>query len=150
MRVQPQRLQLVLVLSILTLGAVEARGDTSIPLIGATRQGNVEQVRRLLASKADVNARQGDGASALHWASYKGNVEITDLLLRAGANPNLANDLGERRRGRIAEEVEERLRRQIAAKRSRVNGDGRIACARTTVLLSIVKSCELRVKSIDK
>src|SRR5437764_849995 len=43
----------------------------SIELILAARQGNVEQVRRLLASKADVDARQGDGASALHWASYK-------------------------------------------------------------------------------
>jgi hypothetical protein len=57
MRVQSQRLQLVLVLSILTLGAVGARSDTSIPVIEATRQGNVEQVRRLLASKADLNAR---------------------------------------------------------------------------------------------
>jgi hypothetical protein len=33
----------------------------------------------------------------------------------------------------IEEEIKERLRRQIAAERSRVNCDGRIACARTTV-----------------
>jgi hypothetical protein len=42
----------------------------------------------------------------------------------------------------IAEEIKERLRRQIAAKRSRVNCDGRIACATTTLLLSIVRSID--------
>ena len=94
MKVQPQRVQLVLVMSILALGAVRASSDTFVALIQAARQGNVDQVRQLLASKAAVNARQGDGASALHWASYKGSLEITDLLLRSGANPNLANDLG--------------------------------------------------------
>src|SRR5215510_2982960 len=89
------RIQLVSMLGMLALGAVRATGsDNSNALIQAARQVNVEQVRQLLASKADANARQGDGASALHWASYRGSLEITDLLLRAGANPNLANDLG--------------------------------------------------------
>jgi ankyrin repeat protein len=95
MKVRLRPIQLVLLPAILALGAVRATGtDTSIELIQAARHGNVEQVRQLLASKTDVDVRQGDGASALHWASYKGSLEITDLLLRSGANPNLANDLG--------------------------------------------------------
>ena len=94
MRVRPQRVQLVFLLSILALSAAPARSDTSSALIQATRQQDVERVRRILSSKADVNARQGDGSSALHWASYKSNLQITDLLLRSGANPNAANDLG--------------------------------------------------------
>ena len=47
-----------------------------------------------MAQKADVNAPQADGATALHWAVFKGNKEIADMLLRAGANPKAANREG--------------------------------------------------------
>jgi ankyrin repeat protein len=42
----------------------------------------------------DVNAQQGDGATALHWAADVDNLAIADLLIRAGARVNAANDLG--------------------------------------------------------
>ena len=51
-------------------------------------------VLSLLAKKADVNARQPDGATALHWAAYADDAETTALLIRAGANVNVANDHG--------------------------------------------------------
>ena len=35
-----------------------------------------------------------DGTTALHWASYRDDLESADLLIRAGANVNAANDLG--------------------------------------------------------
>jgi uncharacterized protein len=44
--------------------------------------------------KADVNAAEADGTTALHWASYRDDVESADLLIRAGARVNAANDLG--------------------------------------------------------
>ena len=43
---------------------------------------------------ASVNAAEADGTTALHWASYRDDVESADLLIRAGAKVNAANDLG--------------------------------------------------------
>ncbi len=51
-------------------------------------------VRALLQKKADVNAPQTDGATALHWAVWQEDVEMTALLIRAGANANAANRQG--------------------------------------------------------
>jgi ankyrin repeat protein len=42
----------------------------------------------------DVNISQGDGSTALHWAAYRDHAESADLLIRAGADVNRANDLG--------------------------------------------------------
>jgi ankyrin repeat protein len=41
-----------------------------------------------------VNARQADGTSALHWAAHRDNLEMVDLLLRAGAQVSAANRYG--------------------------------------------------------
>ena len=65
-----------------------------VPLIEAAKSSDTAAVRALLQKKADVNAAEGDGTTALLWASYKDDVEIADLLIRAGANVNAANDLG--------------------------------------------------------
>ena len=41
-----------------------------------------------------MNATQVDGATALHWAVYRDDVETADLLLKAGANVKAANRQG--------------------------------------------------------
>ena len=38
-----------------------------------------------------MNAPQADGATALHWAVFRSDKAMVDLLLRAGANPKAAN-----------------------------------------------------------
>jgi ankyrin repeat protein len=65
-----------------------------LPLIDAARNADSEAVRRLLQEKADVNAAEPDGTTALHWASYRDDGVTAELLVRAGANVNAANDLG--------------------------------------------------------
>jgi len=60
----------------------------------AAMKGETAAVRRLLLAKADVNATQVDGATALHWAVYRDDVEMADLLLKAGANVKTANREG--------------------------------------------------------
>ena len=35
-----------------------------------------------------------DGATALHWAVYRDDLELADLLIRAGANVKAANREG--------------------------------------------------------
>ncbi len=63
-------------------------------LADAAMKGNRDAVRALLLRKADVNAPQIDGATALHWAVRSDDVEMTDLLIRGGANPSLATREG--------------------------------------------------------
>ena len=57
-------------------------------------RGDRDALRALSRKGADVNAAEADGTTALHWASYRDDVESADLLLRAGARVNAANDLG--------------------------------------------------------
>ena len=56
-------------------------------LSDAAMQGDQDAVRSLLKQKVDVNAPQGDGTTALHWAAYRDDPEMVKLLLAAGANP---------------------------------------------------------------
>jgi len=44
----------------------------------AVMKGDTAAVRALLAKKADVNAPQTDGTTALHWAVYQENVTLVD------------------------------------------------------------------------
>jgi uncharacterized protein len=51
----------------------------------AAKRGDREAVRAALARKADVNAAQVDGSTALHWAVERDDLAMADALLRAGA-----------------------------------------------------------------
>src|SRR5215471_6195153 len=63
-------------------------------LIEAVRSHDTAAVHALAKSRALVNATQGDGATALHWAVRYDDTDTVDLLLRAGARANAANDVG--------------------------------------------------------
>jgi len=54
-------------------------------LADAVMNGDKAGLRTLLQRKADVNATQVDGATALHWAVYRDDPESLDLLIAAGA-----------------------------------------------------------------
>jgi ankyrin repeat protein len=69
-------------------------GAERTPLIEAARNADRSAVRALIAQGSDVNAAEPDGTTALHWASYRDDVESADAMLRAGAKVNSANDLG--------------------------------------------------------
>jgi ankyrin repeat protein len=87
-------IQRLLVALLLAIG-LAPQAAAQAPLLAAAKSKNLEAVRRLLQQKpAEVNAAEGDGTTALHWASHHDNVEMAGLLLRAGAKVNAANDLG--------------------------------------------------------
>jgi uncharacterized protein len=65
-----------------------------VPLIDAAKNADTDVVRTLLKQRVDVNAATADGTTALHWASYRDDLDSADLLIRAGAKVNAANDLG--------------------------------------------------------
>jgi ankyrin repeat protein len=73
----------------LSLGAA-----SDLRLIEAIRSHDTAAVRALLNARAAVNATQGDGATALHWAVHYDDAATVDLLIRAGARVNAANDVG--------------------------------------------------------
>src|SRR5215217_2341553 len=58
----------------------------------AAERRDTDAIRALLKARADVNGRQPDGATALQWAAHWDALDVADLLLRAGADVNVAND----------------------------------------------------------
>jgi ankyrin repeat protein len=55
------------------------------PVADAAMRGDTAAVRTLVAQKADVNAPQGDGMTALHWTALNGDLATMDVLLKAKA-----------------------------------------------------------------
>ena len=49
-------------------------------------QGDAAAVQARLGGGADVNARDGDGATPLHWAADRGDAAMVELLLARGAD----------------------------------------------------------------
>jgi len=64
------------------------------PIADAAMRGDSAQVRALVKQGADVNAAQGDGMTALHWASMRGEVEEAKMLIFAGARLDAATRNG--------------------------------------------------------
>ena len=60
----------------------------------AAMRGDTETVRSLLRNGEDVNAAQGDGTTALHWAALNGDVATLEVLLYAGATLEATTRLG--------------------------------------------------------
>jgi ankyrin repeat protein len=79
---------LVLLFSIASLGAGHSK------VADAVMNGDKAALRTLLQQRADVNAAQADGATALHWAVYRDDLETAELLIRAGANAKAINREG--------------------------------------------------------
>jgi ankyrin repeat protein len=61
----------------------------------AAMRGDREAVRTLLQQGADVNMAQGDGMTALHWAAERGDADMTEMLLFAGASVKAVTRIGE-------------------------------------------------------
>lgn len=88
--VSPAAVLLILHLSV--CGTAAATGDER--LVEAVKRQDKAAARALLNQNLDVNTRQADGATALHWAAHWDDAEIAGLLIRAGADVNAANDHG--------------------------------------------------------
>jgi ankyrin repeat protein len=74
--------------------ALDARAAAKSDVADAAMKGDKATLRALVQQKADVNAPQVDGATALHWAVYRNDKDSTDLLLNAGAKVDAKNREG--------------------------------------------------------
>jgi ankyrin repeat protein len=76
------------------LALVSAARASSSPVADAAMNGDKTALELLLHQKADVNAPQGDGATAIQWAAYEDDLDLANLLIAAGANVRSANREG--------------------------------------------------------
>ena len=79
---------------VLILLASTVHGASTSPLADAVEKMDHAAVRALVKERADVNAAQVDGMTALHWAAYHEDREVAELLVKAGANVKAANRYG--------------------------------------------------------
>jgi len=80
------------VLVLLAAGSAAVAADA--PPADAAERADWPRVRALLKDRADANAAQADGMTALHWAAYHDDTDAANLLLAAGASPKAANRYG--------------------------------------------------------
>ncbi len=80
----------LLFIGVTTFTLAAARSEVA----DAAMKGDKAALRKRIQQKADVNAPQVDGATALHWAIYKGDLEMIDLLIGAGARVDVTNNDG--------------------------------------------------------
>src|SRR4051812_34842959 len=64
--------------ALLAFATLLSAADTR--LSEAAMNGDTAAVRALLQQKADVNAAQADGTTALHWAAFRDDVDMLQLL----------------------------------------------------------------------
>jgi uncharacterized protein len=77
------RITLCFILLLLPGGA--AAHAASSDVADAAMRGDRQAVRAAITRKADVNAAQIDGSTALHWAVERDDLDLADQLIRAGA-----------------------------------------------------------------
>ena len=79
---------------VLLLSAAPRAGAGASPVADAAMRGDAAAVRALLQQHADVNAPQGDGMTALHWAAAEGDAALAAALVGAGASTAAGTRVG--------------------------------------------------------
>ncbi|PYR37397.1 MAG: hypothetical protein DMF93_18030 [Acidobacteria bacterium] len=79
---------------VLLLPAAPRAGAGASPVADAAMRGDAAAVRALLQQHADVNAPQGDGMTALHWAAAEGDAALAAALVGAGASTAAGTRVG--------------------------------------------------------
>ncbi|NNK62179.1 MAG: hypothetical protein HKO98_03140 [Gemmatimonadetes bacterium] len=93
-RAKGARLRMDVVLALAAALVFTGAGNPEAPVADAAMREDVSEVRQLLQGGADVNAAQGDGMTALHWAARHGHVELAEMLVYAGGHLDAATRLG--------------------------------------------------------
>lgn len=88
------RLRLVATAFLLTITFAGNNYGAGSEAADAAQKKNMDALRALMRQRANVNAAQPDGTTALHWAAVWNNEEAVNLLLGAGADARARNRYG--------------------------------------------------------
>ena len=81
-------------LGVLILASGLAAAPPDARVADAAMRRDIEGVKTLLRGGADVNAAQGDGMTALHWASLNADLDTMNVLIAAGAATDALTRVG--------------------------------------------------------
>lgn len=76
------------------LGAGCGLSAPSTPLHSAVEDGDYPAVRRHIAARSDLNAKDSSGWTPLHRAAMRGDLPMVQLLADAGADPKRTGPQG--------------------------------------------------------
>ena len=74
------------------VGPTAAQAASYTGLHAAAHKGDVAKIDRLVAARADLNARDGNGRTPLHVATFAKQRDAIRALAKAGANINLLDN----------------------------------------------------------
>src|SRR5436190_16334511 len=78
--------------STMLAGTAFAADTSNLPM--AAKQGDRAAVQSLLNGLEKKDVAGAEGTAALVWAASRNDVQMADLLLRAGADARAANEFG--------------------------------------------------------
>jgi ankyrin repeat protein len=87
--------KLACVIGAFGVAVITVAAAVDAPVADMAMARDLEGVSSLLDGGGDVNAALGDGMTGLHWAAKHGDVEMTAILIDAGANPEAVTRIGE-------------------------------------------------------
>jgi ankyrin repeat protein len=137
----------VMLAAMLALGSAATGAQAAESLLAAAEAGDAVGALALIDAKADVNAHQDDGTTALHWAAYHDDLPLLRRLLKAGAKANVANDYGSTPLAEAAERADPealRLLLDAGANVESPNADGQTALM-TVARTDIVEAAKVLV-----
>jgi uncharacterized protein len=88
------RLRLLLVCALLACGSSADAQTRPVSIVDLLSSGDRAGALRLIEQRADVNATQPDGTTALHLAAEREDVSLVQKLVAAGANAAARNRYG--------------------------------------------------------
>ena len=88
-----KHLLLTTIAAVVLVGCGESE-PLDISIHNAVIEGDIQAVKQHLAAGADVNAKDGNEWTPLHYAAANGHKEIAELLITKGANVNAKDDDG--------------------------------------------------------